>query len=176
MIDTPSRERAEAAIAGALVQRMQRSPWRRFGAYAAATSEASLWPWFDLIGTDVELSLPCIDSAGVMRFRRWVADERLVIGPFGIEQPSAAAQEVTVAALDVLLMPLLGFDRSGVRLGSGAGYYDRALAHRGPRVNSPLLVGIAFATQEFECLPRDSWDVPLDAVVTENGWLDIPPA
>ncbi len=173
MMGAALRDQAQAAIADAIAWQLQRTAWRRVAAYAAVASEADLSPWFDRVGAGIELALPCIDSGGVMRFRRWSPGEPLVVGPFAIEQPPPTADEVGMAALDVILMPLLGFDATGTRLGSGAGYYDRALAGRGPHSASPFLVGIAFASQEFERLPRDRWDVPLDAVVTERGWRPL---
>jgi len=63
-------------------------------------------------------------------------------------------------------MPLLGFDKRGTRLGYGGGYYDRTLERLGKR---PRLVGIAFAAQEIEDIPREAHDVPLDVIVTEQG-------
>ena len=63
-------------------------------------------------------------------------------------------------------MPLLGFDRFGTRLGYGGGYYDRTLQQLKKR---PLLVGIAFAAQELDTIPREPHDVPLDMIVTEQG-------
>ena len=74
--------------------------------------------------------------------------------------------------MDVILLPLLGFDVHGTRLGQGGGHYDRALAfaRRGRR---PLLVGLAYSVQCVERLPREPHDVRLDAVITEKGlqWL-----
>lgn len=74
--------------------------------------------------------------------------------------------------MDVILLPLLGFDAHGTRLGQGGGHYDRALAfaRRGRR---PLLVGLAYSVQCVERLPRERHDVRLDAVITEKGlqWL-----
>ena len=64
--------------------------------------------------------------------------------------------------------PLVGFDRHGARLGSGGGYYDRWLSR--PRIaHKPRYLGYAYALQQVERLPRDDWDVPLDAVITERG-------
>ncbi len=74
--------------------------------------------------------------------------------------------------MDLILLPLVGFDAKGTRLGQGGGHYDRTLAFaRG--VNRPLLVGYAFAMQEVDSLPREEHDVRLDAVITEKGlrWL-----
>lgn len=74
--------------------------------------------------------------------------------------------------MDLILLPLLGFDAHGTRLGQGGGHYDRALAfaRRGRR---PLLVGLAYSVQRVERLPREPHDVQLDAVITEQGlqWL-----
>ncbi|MDA3878376.1 MAG: 5-formyltetrahydrofolate cyclo-ligase [Halothiobacillus sp.] len=74
--------------------------------------------------------------------------------------------------MDALLIPLVGFDEQGNRLGMGAGYYDRSLANlRHPR---PLLIGIAFSSQQVEQLPVDPWDIPLDYIVTNKRLLKIP--
>jgi 5-formyltetrahydrofolate cyclo-ligase len=172
-VDAYSRGPAEAAIAEAIRRRMLRAGWRQIAAYAAVASEASLSPWFDRIDGDIELCLPAVDDHGVMSFRRWRPGEPLRVGPFSIEQPATSSEQVAVASLDLILMPLLGFDASGTRLGSGAGYYDRALASRGQRAVSPVLVGVGFTVQQFEHLPRDPWDVPLDAIVTESGWIEL---
>ena len=69
--------------------------------------------------------------------------------------------------LDVVILPLVGFDANGTRLGAGGGHYDRALA--GPRrFRRPLRVGYAYAIQEHELLPREAWDVALDALITDK--------
>jgi len=70
------------------------------------------------------------------------------------------------AVPDLVLMPLLGFDNQGTRLGYGGGYYDRTLT---VLPKKPLLVGLAFAAQELAHIPREDHDVPLDMVITENG-------
>lgn len=95
--------------------------------------------------------------------RVWEADAPLYEAGFGTLAPSDLAPR---AVPDVVLMPLLGFDGKGTRLGYGGGYYDRTLA---ALPNRPMLVGLAFAAQELPQIPRESHDVPLDAVVTEDG-------
>jgi 5-formyltetrahydrofolate cyclo-ligase len=77
-----------------------------------------------------------------------------------------------VVSLDVVVLPLVGFDRRGNRLGMGAGYYDRALRRRLDTTRHwrrPRLVGVAFACQELPAIPVSPWDVPLDLIVTEHG-------
>ena len=82
----------------------------------------------------------------------------------GIPEPDAKARE---RRPDLLLVPLLAFDRLGYRLGYGAGYYDRYLREHRPR-RSVKAVGIAYAGQQYDALPVHDFDEPLDAVVTET--------
>ena len=111
-------------------------------------------------------ALPHIsDRDSPMRFLRWAPGEPLVDGPFGLRQPSADAPEL---APDLILTPLVGFDRAMRRLGQGAGFYDRAFA------TLPALrrIGLAWSVQEVDRLPADPWDVPLHAVATEKEWIE----
>jgi 5-formyltetrahydrofolate cyclo-ligase len=88
----------------------------------------------------------------------------------GIPEPGTA-ETMPARSLSVVLMPLLGFDGAGTRLGSGAGYYDRVFAFRRRRHSwhRPLLVGLAFACQRVDHIELGRHDVPLDAIVTEDG-------
>lgn len=99
-----------------------------------------------------------------MLFRAWSRDDQLVAAGFSTFEPRADAPP---AAPTLVLAPLLGFDRRGVRLGWGKGCYDRYLASRSPR---PFVVGVAFSYQEVAELPAESHDHRLDAVVTELGF------
>lgn len=172
-LDVRSRSLAEHAIATHLHERASAQAWRRVAGYAATASETSLAAWYARLRDDLELYLPAPADDGTMSFRRWQPGTPLLPGPFAIEQPPADADAIAVADLDTVLLPLLAFDRHGTRLGSGAGYYDRALTGHGPRAPRPRLIGIAYAAQQFERLPREPWDVPLDAVLTEHGWLEL---
>lgn len=98
----------------------------------------------------------------------------LVPGPFGIPEPSEG-ELVAVRAHDLFLMPLVAFDSAGRRLGQGGGYYDRALAAfgAGERSERPTLIGIAHAFQQVAEVPTEPWDVPLDAIVTEEGIVEV---
>lgn len=93
---------------------------------------------------------------------------RLRPNRFRIGEP-AHSSRIGARALSVVLLPLVGFDSEGHRLGSGAGYYDRLLAFRRHTLGTPLLVGIAFECQRCPRLDPAPHDVPLDAVVTEAG-------
>jgi len=95
--------------------------------------------------------------------RVWEQGASLYESGFGTLAPSELAPK---AEPDIVIMPLLGFDSRGTRLGYGGGYYDRTLATMKKR---PRLIGLAFAAQELERIPREAHDVPLDAVITEAG-------
>jgi 5-formyltetrahydrofolate cyclo-ligase len=120
-------------------------------------------------------------------------DLPLVRGEFGIPVPGLDAPTIAADALDLVLVPLVAFDATGTRLGTGFGYYDRTFAFRlsadGPgspipgarsaghvpgSVGRPLLVGLAYSWQRVEGLDRQPWDVPLDLVVTDDGRVTRP--
>jgi 5-formyltetrahydrofolate cyclo-ligase len=101
-----------------------------------------------------------------LAFHAWGWDDPLTRGRFGVMQPDPAQPLVTP---DVLLVPLLGFDRRGHRLGYGRGYYDRTLRALREGGAAPLAIGLAFALQEVGDVPVGPADQPLDAVVTERA-------
>lgn len=108
-----------------------------------------------------------------MVFQRIRPAEKLRRNRFGISEPRAnSAQQRKVWALDLILLPLVGFDSEGGRLGMGGGFYDRSLAYRARRKNchKPTLLGLAHECQQVEKLAMASWDVPLDATVTDQQW------
>jgi 5-formyltetrahydrofolate cyclo-ligase len=98
-----------------------------------------------------------------LELRLWEQGAPLYEAGFGTLAPSELAPQVEP---DIVLMPLLGFDKRGTRLGYGGGYYDRTLERLSKR---PRLVGLAFAAQELDDIPREAHDVPLDTIVTEHG-------
>ncbi len=111
------------------------------------------------------LALPHLaDRSEPLRFLAWPGDAVLVPGPFGLRQPPADLPEL---APDIILTPLVGFDRSGNRIGQGAGHYDRAFAEH----PNAWRVGLAWSVQEVGALPADPWDIPLHAIATEKDWI-----
>jgi 5-formyltetrahydrofolate cyclo-ligase len=96
---------------------------------------------------------------------------------YGIAEPDHRREHRLPAnLLDVVLMPLVGFDSSGARLGMGGGFYDTTFAfkHKKP-AGRPYLIGLAHSCQQVDALPRDSWDIPLFAIATETGVLAVKP-
>lgn len=116
------------------------------------------------------VALPLSGPRGqALTFRDWDPALPLAAGRYGIAEPGADRPEV---APTVLLVPMLAFDRTGHRLGYGAGYYDRTLDAL--RRNGPVLaVGVAFAAQEVEAVPCADHDERLDWIVTERDALRI---
>ena len=104
-----------------------------------------------------------------MRMQRLLPGERLQRNRFGIAEPRPnRARQRPLWALDLLLLPLVGFDEQGGRLGMGGGFYDRSLAYRQRRTHllGPRLFGLAHECQKVACLPLASWDIPLHGVIT----------
>jgi 5-formyltetrahydrofolate cyclo-ligase len=111
------------------------------------------------------LALPHVTSrAAPMRFLRWSLDTPLIDGPFGLKQPPSEAQ---LCQPDVVLVPLVAFDAGLMRLGQGAGHYDRALS----LLPQSAAIGIAWSVQQALALPADPWDIPLTAILTEKAWI-----
>lgn len=105
----------------------------------------------------------------VMCFRLWEPHMRLEPDPLGIPAPPHFTPEVEP---DLVIAPLLGFDRAGRRLGQGAGHYDRALAALRAR-KRVFVVGLAFAGQEIAELPHEDHDERLDAILTETDYIEV---
>lgn len=135
------------------------------GAYVAFGGEPNiLIPLSQKFGNAKTLALPWFEKRGAqMRFRQWIPGEELVVGPYRIAQPTSESPEVTP---QLLLMPLLAFDRHFNRLGQGGGHYDRYLEH-----HDPLRIGVAWSVQELDDVPTETTDVPLDAIITETEWI-----
>jgi 5-formyltetrahydrofolate cyclo-ligase len=117
-----------------------------------------------------DLALPVVIGRGKpLVMRAWAFGAPLDSGVWGIRQPTPAAPEVFP---DILIVPLLAFDRRGHRIGYGAGYYDMTLARL--RAMRPVTaIGIAFAAQEIDLVPATPRDARLDFVLTERETIDL---
>jgi len=118
--------------------------------------------------------LPVIGKGKHLRFAPWQSGEEVQPNRYGIPEPVAQGELLEPFQLDLVLVPLLGFDRRGNRLGHGGGYYDRSFAFLNEQVRptEPLLVGIAYAFQELPEVDEEDWDVPLDFIATERELID----
>jgi 5-formyltetrahydrofolate cyclo-ligase len=129
-----------------------------------------------LVRRGAQYHLPVVCTGERLRFAPWAPGKPLTPNRFGIPEPtlknpkSAAAPE----SIELVLVPLLAFDRKGNRIGSGGGYYDRSFSflRNGERPREPLLVGIAYGFQEVPHLAPESWDIKLDFVCTEDELIE----
>ncbi len=148
-----------------------KSHWR-IAAYAALPWELDVAPLIERArARGCRIFLPRIGRPRASRAMRFLELKgALRRNRLGIDEPADTA---TIGArwLDVVFLPLVGFDRFGLRLGTGGGFYDRAFAFRHARLrwHAPRLIGIAYAFQEVERITPQPHDVPLDAVITEKG-------
>ena len=115
----------------------------------------------------VHLALPhAPDREGRLDFRQYDGGRPPAMDAWGIPSPS---KDASILLPDLVLVPLLGFDRRGGRLGYGAGLYDRAIARLKAQKRRVVTVGVGFADQEVDAVPREDHDVLLDWVITEDG-------
>ena len=121
--------------------------------------------------------LPMLDEDRQLRFAPWMAGEPVQPNRYGIPEPVAPREWFAPFQLDLVLVPLLGFDRHGHRLGYGGGWYDRSFAFLSEqaRPTEPLLVGVAYDFQELPAIKPEAWDVPLDYIATDRELIDCHP-
>lgn len=112
------------------------------------------------------LCLPVILDKKTIVFRELVPGAPIVETGFGTTGPG---EDAPVLDPDIMLVPLSAFDRTGHRIGYGAGYYDRAIERLRRKGHMPRLIGIAFDCQEVASVPAEPHDVALDALLTESG-------
>jgi len=139
--------------------------------FSPLTSEISPLPLLRrLADAGASLALPVVAGRGKpLIMRAWSFGAPLVSGVWGIREPPADAPELFP---DILIVPLLAFDRSGHRIGYGAGYYDMTISRL--RTMKPVTaIGIAFAAQEIAAVPATPRDARLDLVLTERGTIDF---
>jgi 5-formyltetrahydrofolate cyclo-ligase len=118
----------------------------------------------------LEIGLPAVADGTGLVFRRYRPGDRLVAGVLGTREPAPAAPLVRP---EFFVLPVVAFDRSGMRLGYGRGYYDSAISGLRDAGQQPKLLGIAFSVQEVEAIPAEPHDVYLDFVVTEKETLEF---
>ncbi|CDG52528.1 5-formyltetrahydrofolate cyclo-ligase [Halomonas sp. ATBC28] len=176
-------EHEQRLAAQRLCQRLKTLPEirraRRLSLYLPVNGEIDptpLIPW--LRQRNVNIYLPVLRpfSANRLWFVAYRPDTPMIKNRFGIWEPDVrfSAQRrnrLPTWALDTLIVPLVGFDANANRMGMGGGFYDRSLAfmHRpGP---SPTLIGVAHACQQVASLPVEPWDVPLQVVVSDQGYV-----
>ena len=163
------RRRLDRQICAHLLRLLDDRDCVHLAAYIAFNGEPDLGPALEALHhAGRRIHLPVVND-NRMHFCRWTPTSEMRPNRFGIPEP-VDGHECPPERLELVLMPLVAFSPGGTRLGMGAGYYDRTFGFCLDHPDSgPLLVGNAYSLQEVDSLPAQSWDVPLDAVITDRG-------
>ncbi len=173
---------AQRRAAAALYERVLRWPdlhrARRLAFYLPAGGEIDPRPLLHhCLGSGAQCHLPVLSPLleGKMYFAEVRAEDSLQTNRWGIAEP-ALRRLTSPRVLDVVFVPLVGFDPLGNRLGMGKGFYDRCFAFRGrrprkdwPAPHRPILAGLAHDCQRARHIPSEDWDIPLDVVFTPGA-------
>jgi 5-formyltetrahydrofolate cyclo-ligase len=172
-IQGPARQHAARQVASSVAAAHWLQPGRCIGLYLSMPEELDTTPLLQLaLRRGCRVAVPRIVSLRHNRMQFFDLDGAVGAGAFGISEPSGGRMR-SARQMDLVFVPLVGFDPAGHRIGMGRGFYDRFLAHRGRMHHwrRPLLVGIAYDAQCVPLLPTSGHDVPLDAIVTESTLL-----
>lgn len=174
-----ARQEATLAISNNLARTALFRQSRRIAGFIANDGEPGLDPLMQRAWAHHKgWYLPIIGRPNLNQlwFGRYEPGDELLHNRYGIPEPTTALHQTTPAwGLDLVLMPLVAFDLQGNRLGMGKGYYDRTLKFLRHRRHwrKPRLVGIAYEFQKIGRLPFQPWDIPLDAIVTEESVYNV---
>ncbi|MFN7136196.1 MAG: 5-formyltetrahydrofolate cyclo-ligase, partial [Thermomonas sp.] len=137
--------------------------------YWAMDAEIALHVWQLKLPADCIYCLPVLHGER-LQFAPWRAGDALATNRFGIPEPDVEPGSLLDARdMSLVVVPLVGFDARGNRLGMGGGWYDRSFGFRQHAAPPPWLVGAAFSAQQVDALPQAAWDVRLDAVCCEHA-------
>ena len=148
----------------------------RIATYLPFNGEADPLPLMDRALIDgKQIFVPVIvDKSEPLRFEAWTRETKVTENKFHIREPSASETSISPTELDLVITPLVAFDRQLNRLGVGGGYYDRTFAflnYVATADRRPLLVGLGYELQRIKKIDSKKHDVKLDAVMTESGIL-----
>ena len=163
----PAEQLAAAKAAAAFILQLPDWPGaRRIALYLAADGEIDTGELAQLARSqDKQLFLPVIERDNHLSFAAWLPGSHLAANRYGIPEPSGDAKRCATNTLDIIFLPLVGWDLHGGRLGMGGGFYDRTLAG----TSGPVLVGLAHGNQQVDRIPREDWDIPLDFIATDTA-------
>jgi len=114
--------------------------------------------------------LPALTNENHLEFREYHATSILQKNKFGIPEPQTNAAQLSATDLDLVLVPLVAFDKNCNRLGQGKAYYDRTFAFKQEnKTSKPFLIGLAYEFQFVDELETQAWDIPLNAIITEQN-------
>ncbi len=161
---------AQGAAAQALTQSVLSLPnWtgaQRIALYLARDGEIDTSALVSMARAESkQLFLPVLTADNSLSFARWNTADTQSTNRYNIPEPPSGAAQCPVADLDIIFLPVVGWDTQGGRLGMGGGYYDRALSG----TVGPVLVGLAHDSQRTERIPKESWDIVMDYIATDTA-------
>ncbi|MDQ3617462.1 MAG: 5-formyltetrahydrofolate cyclo-ligase [Pseudomonadota bacterium] len=171
----PAAERIAAAdrLATQLLSLPFAPPSGYVAGYWAVDGEIALHVWQLKLPRDCVYCLPVLHEDARLRFAPWRPGDALVSNRYGIPEPDVVESSLLdPGTMALVVLPLVGFEPRGHRLGMGGGWYDRSFAFRQHHAAPPWLVGAAFEVQRLDALDVAQWDVALDAVCTESTTHD----
>jgi len=172
-IKAVQRDRWNTAINQHLDEYSRQTRPAVIAAYLAFDGEPDLMPALTgLEDRGVKLALPVIqDTPGkaVITFRQYSPTGEMQQNRYGISEP-VGTENINVTDIDLVLFPLVGWDKTGGRLGMGASFYDR-MFQPFQELGRPVRMGVGYELQYVERVPSDPWDVRLHGVLSENGWF-----
>ena len=113
-----------------------------------------------------KIVLPVIDSSSRMNFKSWIFNDPLYVNKFGILEPKRSSKKIIP---DLIMVPLLAFDKQLNRIGYGKGYYDRNLQKISKEKKKKIFLGIAYSFQKYSNIPVNKYDFKLDYIFTDQG-------
>jgi len=175
-LGTEEKQALDSAIGRFLARYISDSRPRTVAAFWPFDGEPDLLPVLDLCQREgIRVALPVIAKTPgrpSMIFRQWSSEARMENSRYGIPEPVETA-EILLFDIDLVLLPLVGWDESGGRIGMGAAYYDRVL-HPFAQSGSPVRMGVAYQLQKVPRVPAEPWDIHLHMVMSESGLFTCP--
>jgi len=151
-----------------LIQLMNRKRNKSISLYYPSNYEVDTRKLFEILKLRKGLitSLPIISPKRTMKFIKWEFAEPLQVNSYGFLEPAVDKRTTNP---DLILVPLLAYDRFHNRLGYGKGYYDRFLGKYLKKNKNTLTIGVAFSFQKYKKIPTSKFDIKLDYILTERG-------
>ena len=153
-----------------LIHLINRKKKKNLSLYYPSNYEVDTLSLFELLKTKKNIStyLPKLLPNGSMKFVRWSFYDPLRVNKYGFLEPVGKSKAIIP---EIIVLPLLSFDKFGNRLGYGKGYYDKFLSKSSVKKNKTLTIGLAFYFQKYKKIPTIKSDVKIDRILTEKGFL-----
>ena len=171
-----SQQSEAARLLSEQIQSIMTQPNSTVAGYLANDGEIDLTPTIKTCQQNGVVTLPVLHpfTGKHLLFQTFTEQTEMTLNRFGISEPALNSTAIRLLSQhQLLLMPLVGFDDQGNRLGMGGGFYDRTLANINALDSRPTLVGVAHDCQQVDELPVEPWDVPLDLIVTPTQIISI---